>query len=239
MNLMLLSSADFTAPDRVCITDRRLHHVNNVLRSQLGDQLRVGLVNHRWGLGTIIKLNSEQLEMEIVLDRQPPVPLAIKLVVALPRPPSLRKIIQQATSMGVKQFIFIQSSRVEKSYWTSSALQENDVKNQMLLGLEQAGDTLMPQIELHRQFKPFIHERWPELIQQTTPILADPNPTPSMVTKASSAAFTLVVGPEGGFIPYELDTFRQLGCVGISLGERILRVETAVVALIARLSVFL
>jgi len=46
---------------------------------------------------------------------------------------------------------------------------------------------------------------------------------------------TLVIGPEGGFIPAEVDLLSRSGCRPVNLGERILRVETAVAALTGRL----
>ena len=44
----------------------------------------------------------------------------------------------------------------------------------------------------------------------------------------------LVVGPEGGFVPRELETLAAAGARTVGLGPRALRVETAVVALLAR-----
>lgn len=235
MNLILLSTADFISANRIRIDDHRLRHIQKILRSQIGDQLRVGLINSACGTGTLVKLAADELEMTISLDRPPPAALALRLVVALPRPPSLRKIIQQGTAMGIKKFVFIHSTRVEKSYWSSSVLQEGALQKDMLLGLEQAGDTVMPQIEFHRRFATFMAERWLGLVQGSTPILADPSlePLPSF---RRGEPITLIVGPEGGFVPHEIATFHQQGCIGLSLGERTLRVETAVVALTAQLT---
>jgi RsmE family RNA methyltransferase len=48
-------------------------------------------------------------------------------------------------------------------------------------------------------------------------------------------ACTVVVGPEGGFIPYEVELLQKNGCQAMSLGNRILRTETAVSHILGRL----
>lgn len=97
----------------------------------------------------------------------------------------------------------------------------------MRLGLEQAVDTILPEVILRKRFKPFVEDELPGLIKGTTPFLAHPANGERSPTKELKKA-TLIIGPEGGFIPYEVDHFAELGIASLSLGDRILRVETAV-----------
>jgi RsmE family RNA methyltransferase len=233
MNLILLEQEDFISADRVLLRGRRAEHVHQVHRGQVGDQLRVGLIDGLLGSGHILKLDDAAVELEVILDQQPPAPLDLTLLLALPRPKMLKRVLQTITTMGVKRVYLINSYRVEKSFWSSPLLQPENIFEQLHLGLEQARDTLLPRIELRKRFKPFVEDELPQLIAGTSAFVAHPgteNPCPQQF----STAATLAIGPEGGFIPYEVEKFQECGFDTISLGPRILRVETAVPVLLSR-----
>lgn len=235
MNLILLDPSDFVAPDRVVLRGRRHAHVREVHRAAVGDSLRVGLVDGLLGRGTILVLDDAALELAVSLSEEPPPSLAITVVLALPRPHSLRKVLQQATAMGVKRFVCFRCARVEPSFFTASAARPPGIAEELRLGLEQARDTVLPQVEVHPQpFHRFLAEVWPTLPEGQV-LIAHPEPGAAACPRAVAGPLTLVVGPEGGFIPAEVVRLRELGTL-IELGPRILRVETAIVALLARLS---
>ncbi len=235
MNLILLDDTDFDSEKRVVLRGRRLAHVREICRAHPRDVLRVGRVGGDVGEGRVVRLTPDELELEVVLERAPPPPAAVGLVVALPRPPSLRKVLQQATSMGVKRIALIASRRVEKSYWQSRALEPAAVQQQLRLGLEQARDTVLPEVSLHRRFRPFVEDVLPRLLGGSRGLLADPE-VRELCSQGPPGPVTLIVGPEGGFIPFEVDLLRAQGVEAVGLGPRVLRVETAVVALLARLA---
>jgi RsmE family RNA methyltransferase len=137
--------------------------------------------------------------------------------------------------MGVKHFVLFASARVEKSYWQSTGLEPAALREQLLLGLEQAGDTALPRIDLARRFRPFVEDALPVLADSAPILVAHPEPSASLVTPGMGRAF-LVIGPEGGLQDHELERFEAVGAKRVGLGPRVLRVETAVVALLARLT---
>ncbi len=234
MNLILLDPPDFVADDRVVLHDRRRAHVQQVHRAAVGDVLRVGRVDGKLGTGTVLALDASRLELAVTLTDDPPPPLPVTLALALPRPHSLRKVLQQATAMGVKRFVLFACARVEPSFFTASAAQPAGLAEELRLGLEQARDTILPTVELHPgRFHRFLADRWPQLATGEV-LIAHPEPGAPACPRAVAGPLTLVVGPEGGFIPAEVDRLRALGTL-VELGPRILRVETAVVALLARL----
>jgi len=235
VNLILLDDSDFAAPNRVRLAGRRAAHVRQVHRARPGDVLRVGRIGGLLGSGRILALDDEAVELEVELSIEPPAPSPVTLVVALPRPPSLRKVLQQATALGVKDIVLLHTRRVEKSYWQSHGLEAAALRQQLLLGLEQARDTQLPRVELRRRFKPFVEDELPGLVATGRALVAHPEserPCP----RAVAEALTLIVGPEGGFVPFELELLLAQSVEPISLGPRVLRVETAVVALLARLA---
>ena len=234
MNLLLLTPQDCPQPNIAHLTGRRLHHVLAVHQAQVGQKLRVGMVNGLMGEAEIIHLDKQSLQLQFQLTQAPPVKLPLTLVLALPRPKMLKRILQTVATMGVERLVLMNSYRVEKSFWDSPFLQPQAIEDELIIGLEQGKDTVLPQVILEKRFKPFVEDRLPELSANSLRLVAHPI-AEQHCPRDVQQAVTLAIGCEGGFIPYEVDLLAQQGFVPVELGERILRVETAVTALIARL----
>jgi RsmE family RNA methyltransferase len=234
MNLLLLEEADFIAADRVVLRDRRLTHMQEVHRSEVGDSLRVGRINGLMGSAELLRLEPGEAELRVTLDQAPPAKLPLTLVLALPRPKMLRRVFQTVATMGVSKVILVNSYRVEKSFWQTPFLDPEAIREQLILGLEQARDTVLPEIIIEKRFKPFVEDRLPAITEGTLGLVGHPGNYPPC-PRALSEPVTLAIGPEGGWIPYEIDLLGKSGLQPVQLGERILRVETAVTALLARL----
>jgi 16S rRNA (uracil1498-N3)-methyltransferase len=235
MNLILLFSDDFVSPQRVILRDRRKAHIETIHRAQAGDKLRIGQLNGLIGTGHVIHLDDQELELDVTFHESPPTPLSLTLLLALPRPKMLKRILQTVSSMGVKNIHLINSYRVDKSFWGSPLLQTEKLQEQLILGLEQARDTIMPTVHLHQRFKPFVEDDLPRISEGTKAFVAHPGVTHACPSEIDQE-ITLAIGPEGGFIPYEVDKLAECGFLPINLGERILRVETAVPVLLSRLT---
>ena len=236
MNLILFFPEDFVGKSRrVRLSGRRFEHVREILKARLGDPLCVGLAGGKIGRGKIVKMSADSLDLDVTLDEAPPPPIPVTLILALPRPPVIRRALQSATALGIKKIILLNFCRVEKSFWNSSALKPEAIREQLILGLEQARDTVMPEVVLRPRFKPFVEDELPSLIQGATALVAHPGadkPCPVNVHKP----ITLLIGPEGGIIPFELDLLQRAGFQTISLGQRILKTETALIMAISRLN---
>jgi RsmE family RNA methyltransferase len=233
--LILLEPEDFVAPTTARLDGRRADHILRVHRAREGDALRAGVLNGKMGTARVQRLWPDQVELLVEdLDIEPPAPLPLRLVLALPRPKVLNRTIAAAASLGVKQIDLINAWRVEKAYWASPRLSEANLRYQSVLGLEQAVDTVLPEVRLHRLFAPFVRETLPGEIAGRTAILAHPGST-TPCPRAISSPAVLAIGPEGGFIDYEVSTFTEIGFTAVAFGPRILRVETALAAAIGRL----
>ena len=156
MNLLLFSDEDRQAHDRIIVRDHRLQHLLQVHRATVGDRLRVGEVNGLMGSGDILKLDTDHALLSVKLDQAPPEKLPLVLVLALPRPKMLRRILRSVAEFGVPELHLVNSYRVEKSYWQTPVLQPDTVRHYLLQGLEQARDTRVPEVHCHRRFKPFV-----------------------------------------------------------------------------------
>lgn len=232
MNLLLIEEGERIAAGLACVGGRKAAHLREVLGKGEGGTVRVGELGGLVGEGVIETVEEGRAFVRYAVSEAPPEPLGVRLVLALPRPPMLRRILLHATTLGVKEIVLLHTARVEKSFWGSHALRDAEIGEQLRLGLEQARDTVLPTVALRRKFRPFVEDElqpW-----QGRKLVAHLEPGARGV-EATAEPTTVVVGPEGGLVPFEVELLRQAGCVAVSLGARVLRVETAVVALLARL----
>lgn len=241
MNIILLEKQEVQG-SRVLLTDRRAKHLIKVLQVQSGDTVRIGIIDGPKGRGRVVALcTGYPFEVELAVEfaeemaEKPP----IDLLLALPRPIMLRRIFSQAAALGVGTIFITNAQRVEKSFWSATLLNEEEYRPHLLQGLEQAVDTRVPEVCVFERFKPFVEDLLPEKSKGYSHLLIAHPGSPATLKSVMAERperILLAVGPEGGWIDYEIDRFAECGFKSFSLGERILKVDTAVVALHARLS---
>ena len=236
MNLLLLEPGEIAGNETV-LTGRRAEHLLRVLGVVPGDTVRVGVVGGRRGSGRVLAAAAGAVRLAVSLEREPAADLHLELILALPRPIMLQRILKQGTVLGVRRFHLIRSRRVEKSFFHSQVLEPGKMSALLLEGMEQAMVTRLPEVTLHHQFRPFVEEVLPTLTGRG--LIAHPGVSDTLTTLPvghdPGEPLLLAVGPEGGWSEYELQRFVDAGFHPFSMGERILHVDTAVVALLAQL----
>ena len=236
MNLLLLDALELTG-DETILTGRRAEHLVRVLRVVPGDLVRVGVINGRLGHARVVATEGGSVRLAVVLDREPVCDLNMDLILALPRPIMLQRILKQGTVLGVRRFHLIRSRRVEKSFFQTPLLAAGKIRSILVDGMEQAMDTWLPEVTIHPRFKPFVEDVLPSLDGQG--LIAHPEADGSLVdvpiTALSRQRLLLAVGPEGGWSDHELQCFAEQGFRRFTMGRRILHVDTAVVSLLAQL----
>jgi len=241
MNIILIEKQEIQGA-RVLLADRRAKHLIKVLQVQPGDTVRIGIIDGPKGRGKVVALavrSPFQVELEVKFAADMPEKPPVDLLLALPRPIMLRRIFSQAAALGVGTIFIINAQRVEKSFWSATLLNEEEYRPHLLQGLEQAVDTRVPEVSVYERFKPFIEDVLPGRMEGYSHLLiAHPNSPGTLKTVITEkpGRILLAVGPEGGWIDYEIDKFTECGFAAFSMGERILKVDTAVVALHGRLS---
>ena len=235
MNLILLFPKDFINTKTAQLSDHRHNHILKILKAKQDDELCIGLINSDIGTGKIINIDKNSTILHVKLSYPPPKKSLVTLILALPRPLVLKRTLLNISSMGVKKLILLNFNRVEKSFWNSSILKPNELKKNLILGLEQCKDTVMPEVIIKKRFKPFVEDELPHITKNHTKLIAHPEattPCPKNINKKS----TLIIGPEGGILPFELDLLARQGFTQIHFCKRILKVETIVPAILGRLS---
>lgn len=241
MNIILIEAQELQG-DCVTLVDRRAEHIVKVLQAVPGDVLRVGIIDGRRGRGKVLGLTKKypfSVALAVEWEDDEAEPPFLDLILALPRPIMLKRILSQVTALGVGTIHLIHANRVEKSFWEAGLLEPGEYRTHLQLGLEQAVDTRLPRVVTHPRFKPFIEDYCPTLAgAHRLRLVADPAGEMHLAEAAIPAEgrLLLAVGPEGGWVEYELAKFREQGFLCCSFGSRILKVDTAIVALHAAVS---
>jgi RsmE family RNA methyltransferase len=235
MNCLLLEPQEIASgTDRVRIEGRRRKHAEEILHASAGDLLRVGVVGGQMGTASILRLDDNALELRVCLDREPPSKLPLTLVLALPRPPVFRRLVSTITSLGVERLLVVATARTERSFWQSHVIEPEAIRERLLLGLEQSRDTVLPEVAMHRYFEPLVDEILPPLLARSRGLVAHPSGERAC-PHAVDEAVTLFVGPEGGFVDYEVERLSGIGFEVVRVGDRVIRVEPVIPLLIGRL----
>ncbi|HPQ55246.1 MAG TPA: 16S rRNA (uracil(1498)-N(3))-methyltransferase [Spirochaetota bacterium] len=234
MNQILLFPEDYISRTKALLKGRRFDHLVSVLKARKGDYLRAGIAGDLMGEALVTELYHDHAVIEPRFTEEPPPPLPLTLILAMPRPKSLRKALHYAAAMGVKKIFLIRTWRVEKSYFDTPLLEEENLRRELVLAMEQARDTVLPEVYVKTLFRPFAEDELPALAEGTLKLIAHPE-SRLRCPRDVRGPVTLVVGPEGGFVDFELSLLESLGFLRVTMGERVLRVENAVPALIGRL----
>jgi RsmE family RNA methyltransferase len=161
----------------------------------------------------------------------------VDLVLALPRPKVLSRVIETAASFGVRRIDLVNAWRVEKAYFSSPRLGGEALLAHARLGCEQGGHGWLPDIAVHPRFVSFVdqelgprpgdlrllaHPSSPTWLEQVPPV-------------GPEAPVTVAIGPEGGWIDREVESLLGQGFLPVAISRRILRVESAVAAVLSGL----
>ena len=232
MNIILFENHEVDTPFRR--DDRRVVHILNVLRREVGDSTDVGLVNGPRGKAILRSLNEHEVVFDFTWGEEPPALLPIDLIVGMSRPQTSRKILQEATSLGVRSIYFAATQRAEPSYASSKLWTTDEWERLVRAGIEQAFSTRVPTVKFGVSIS--------DCIESTNSaahrICLDNYEATTGLWEASSQkqSVVLAVGSERGWTENERELFRQRGFELAHLGDRPLRTETAALASISIVS---
>jgi len=236
MNLILLSESDCVAGDRFRLTGRRARHVTDVLHAAPGRDLRVGLLDGPLGVGRVAEAVAGHVELDCTFDLDPPLRPRTDLVLAVPRARSLRRLLPEVAALGVDRIVLLRTWRVSKPYLSQTILRPDQYRPLLHEGLMQARCTREPRVVVEPLFRPFVEDRLPTFAAGARCWIAHPDaPAPLAAQRLDrDERVVLAVGPEGGWVPYEVEALGRAGFSPVSMGGRTLRVETACTALLAQ-----
>lgn len=235
MNLLLLEDNELDG-GRALIRGRRAEHLRSVIGAQVGSQVRAGISRGASGTATVRADDGEAMTVEFAAEEPPRSRPDVDLVIALPRPKVLDRVVQHAASFGVDRVVIVNSWRVDKSYFDSPRMQPSSLIDNARLGCEQGRHTWVPDVVVHRRFMAWVEALPPE--DSRLRVVADPRAGRRLSELAPLIAqgrTVVAIGPEGGWIDRELATFEDLGFESVILSTSILRSEVAVSVMLGQL----
>ncbi len=228
LNLILFEAGEIGSP--LPLGDPRAIHLLRVLRRREGDLFDAGIVNGPRGKGTVAGVGSEGLILRFEPGAEPPPPDPIHLLVALPRPQTARKILNEAAALGVASIRFFQSEKGEPGYAASTLWRSPEWRRHLMDGAAQAFDTRLPDV----RHDAALAESIAGLLAGCLRIGLDNYEAAGRLRVAPGPpALALAFGPERGWSGAERAQLRSSGFALAHLGPRVLRTETAVVAAVA------
>lgn len=235
MNLLLLEPHELDAHGRALLSDARARHLLDVLRVVPEQTIRVGVVDGGSGTGRVLGTEGGRVALECTLGTAPLRP-AVDLLLAVPRPKVLRRLWAQLAALGVGRIILTNAARVERNYFDTHLLETAGYRPLLLEGLQQARDTQLPMVSVHRQFRILVEDHLDALAGPSLRLVADPSagePIAGVVARQEAERVLLAIGPEGGWNGFELELLSAHGFHAVGLGPRTLRSDTACIALLA------
>lgn len=238
--------------NRFYIDDRqRIEHICKILNKPEGSRLKAGLIDHSLGKWIIDTISPDRIEgtYKPILKPKPRFP-EVHILLAINRPPTVRKILQLAGTWGVASIQFFISKNSRKEYLTSPVWKKDEIESELIEGMEQGKNIFLPKISFDFVNRPetILSEKLKQtefqfrLILdrkgQTLPRIVEDRKTHSnfgIFSIENPIRILVAIGPESGFVRTEIDFWKRNGFTDLNLSTNVLRTETAVAFLLARL----
>ncbi len=233
MNLLLVEPAELAVDGTCTLDERRAQHLRGVLGAVAGSVVRAGIVGGALGTATVVSDDGAAMVVRVAATAPAPPPLDVELVLAVPRPKVLTRVIEACAAFAVRRVDLTNAWRVDKSYLRSPRIAADALAAAARRGAEQGATTHVPALHVHERLMALLdarfaidrHARPSASLTGERCVILHPGAPP-----LAQAPRVIAIGPEGGWIDRELDTFVARGFTPASLGPTILRVETALAA---------
>ena len=235
MNLILLEPDEILADGTVVLSGKRARHVREVLKAEPGKEIRVGLIDGPMGTATV-REDSKQLHLNCTFSNEiPPVP-RVDVLLAMPRPKVMNRLWPVLAALGVGRILVSNAWKTERNYFDTHVLEPEHLRAGLVEGLQQARDTRLPQVGVHKQFKKLVEDKLDGFGPYAARLVAHPGagafPSEKLAALPRAGRVLLAVGPEGGWTPFELELLAAHGFSPVSWGPRALRTDTACAVLL-------
>jgi len=231
VNSIILSKNELSDGNIYELNKSSSEHLNSIIKAQAGDKLKATILDK--GLAICEVLEVSPLFKVKVIEELEGKSFPISFVIGASRPPTMKKVLEHGSSLGIQNFQVIKGELSEKSYLQSKVLQDEKYLELTRLGLSQSAVFYKdPTVKIN----PFLNKmEIPETEQKfiLSPYAKEHVKDISIDIEKPSV---FAIGPERGWTDSELDKFKKLGFKEIKISPSILRVEIATFALMGYLN---
>jgi RsmE family RNA methyltransferase len=240
MNLILFEQNETDENLRINLkkTDNRAVHLIRILKAEAGTIFEAGIINGKRGKAIISDITDDKIKLTFVPENSPSGLHPVTLILGLSRPPTVRKVLKEATALGVCRFILCRTENGERSYLQSSGLKADKLRELFIEGAQQAFCTNLPDVEICDSLSKAV--RLAGRLEAADIKIALDNVEAGvsltefwrarLINNVKTTGTVLAVGSERGWTDSERKILRINEFTFASLGERILRTETASIA---------
>ena len=222
--------------ENITITGPDAHHLSRVMRSKEGDHIVVADDEGRVGeyVMTGFTENSVELKLVTYIDENTESNVEITLAQCLPKGDKLELITQKATELGINSIVPLTSDNCVVRYDAKKAKTKRDKWQKIANEAgKQCGRGRLPEVEEVQPLKQWLKEMAPHQDDVALCMCYENEEQTGIkefLANCSQKRFAVVIGPEGGFSLDEAEYAKKLGIPSVSLGNRILRAETAAIS---------
>jgi 16S rRNA (uracil1498-N3)-methyltransferase len=242
VNLIILEPHEVSDAGVATLSGARAAHIATVLKTAVGRSIRVGVLDGPFGTGAVTSVGDGAVTLQCAFEHEAPPRPPVDLLLALPRPKVMNRLWAQLAALGVGQIILTSAERVERPYFDTHVLATEHYRPRLIEGLQQARDTRLPAVSIHRQFRKLVEDELSALFPVGRRLVADPGADPGPESPGPEGPglhlskptnrLLLAIGPEGGWNAFELGLLKAHGFEAVGMGPRTLRSDTACIALL-------
>lgn len=236
MNRILCDASEVDHAGNAVLKDHRAEHITRVLQAVPGQILRAGILDGPTGTATVVAVEKGMVRIKVELEGTVSCRPSVDLLLALPRPLILKRLLPQLSALGIDRLFLTNASKVERFYFDSHVLKPDLCRVQLVEGLQQSGHTRLPRVSVHRRIKLLLEDELDESSDADVRCLLHPGATDRLadaLRQSDARRILLAIGPEGGWSDYEIELLQTYRFQALRIGSRILRSDTACISAVA------
>ena len=232
MHRFYCSNADFSPPKIKIVSPGEIHHLTHVLRMRAGDELEIFNGRGEEIRGVIESISAMQVEVNVLERRAEKKTSAfVTLACAVPKKAKFESIIEKCTELGVDEIIPMRTARTEVIL-EKERMERKSTRYQAVAvnAAKQSARATVPVVHPQRSFKDVIGSFDSKVLRVILALDGERKSLKDLIQEAGEFNHVVfLVGPEGDFTRQELDAALSAGFVPATLGETILKVDTAAI----------